>query len=35
MAEPRAAREFVERCRKRELDEALILKPGNDREIAV
>jgi hypothetical protein len=30
-ADPRPAVAFVERCRNRELDELLILKPGRDR----
>lgn len=30
-ADPRSAADFVNRCRKRELDDLLILKPGRDR----
>ena len=29
--DPRSAADFVKRCRNRELDELLILKPGRDR----
>ena len=34
-ADPRSAAEFVRRCRDRELDDLLILKPGRDRGVAV
>ena len=30
-AEPRSAADFIRRCRNRELDQLLILKPGKDR----
>lgn len=33
-AEPEAAIPFLERCRKQEVDELLILKPGTDRGVA-
>ncbi len=34
-ADPKAALEFAERCRNREVDELLIVKPGSNRGTAI
>ncbi len=34
-ADPDAALAFVEQCRRRERDELLLMKPGNERGVAV
>ena len=35
LADPRAAAEFAERCRRRELDHLLIQKPGSNRGVPI